>query len=219
MSLWPDAVVRGERAVSAARFDVDLREHPTLPNEIADRLRSEAQATGYAAGWAQGRREAELAAQATREEVAAQVRQEVDVQALRAERALVAISLAVADLEHRMVPVATELEDLAVGMAFALAEAVIGRELEASAQPGRDAVARALALVPASRPVTVHLHPADHETVTGGQPGPVEIDGRTVTLLADPSLQPGDAVAECDATTIDARIEPALARVREVMGL
>jgi flagellar assembly protein FliH len=80
-------------------------------------------------------------------------------------------------------------------------------------------MARALALAPSGRPVTVHLHPADHATVTGGQPGPVEIEGRSVTLLADPTLQPGDAVAECDATIIDARIAPALARAREVLGL
>jgi flagellar assembly protein FliH len=205
--------------VTAARFDVDLREQPTLPNEVANRLRAEAQAAGYATGWAEGRREAELAAQVARDETAAQVRQEADIQALRIEQALVAVRLAAADLEQRMVPVVTELEDLIVGTAFALAEAVIGRELAAATEPGRDAVARALALAPNGRPVTVHLHPADHETVTGGQSGPVEIDGRTVTLLAEPSLQPGDAVAECDATSIDARIAPAVARVREVLGL
>ena len=38
-SSWPETVVRGERAVTAARFDVDLREQPTLPNEVANRLR------------------------------------------------------------------------------------------------------------------------------------------------------------------------------------
>jgi flagellar assembly protein FliH len=216
---WPEPIVRGERAVTAARFDVDLREQPTLPNEVARRLRAEAQAAGYAAGWAQGRREADLAARVVRDQTAAQVLQEAEIQAIRVEQALVAVSLAAADLERRMVPVAAELEDLIVGTAFALAEAVIGRELATAAEPGRDAVARALALAPTGRSVTVRLHPADHETVTGGQPGPVEIEGHTVTLRPDPSLQPGDAVAECDATTIDARIAPALARVREVLGL
>jgi flagellar assembly protein FliH len=218
-SSWHETVIRGDRAMTAARFDVDLREQPTLPNEVADRLRAEAQAAGYAAGWAQGRQEAELAAQAAREQTAAQVNEAARIQAARVEQALVAMSLAVADLERRMVPVAVELEDLIVGTAFALAEAVVGRELATAAEPGRDAVARALALAPAGRPVTVRLHPDDHATATGEQQGPVEIDGHTVTLLADPNLQPGDAVAECDATTIDARIEPALARVREVLGL
>jgi flagellar assembly protein FliH len=215
----PETVVRGERAVTAARFDVNLRKQPTLPNEVANRLRAEAQAAGYATGWAQGRREAEVAAQAARAQTLAEVRQAAEVQAARVEQALVALALAVADLERQMAPVATELEDLIVGTAFALAEAVIGRELAVAAEPGRDAVARALALAPTGRPVTVRLHPADHATVTDGQPGPVEIGGHTVTLLVDPSLQPGDAVAECDATTIDAQITPAVARVREVLGL
>jgi flagellar assembly protein FliH len=45
------------------------------------------------------------------------------------------------------------------------------------------------------------------------------MDGRPITLVDDPSLKPGDAVAVCDATTIDARLGPALERVREVLGL
>ncbi|HEV7964303.1 MAG TPA: FliH/SctL family protein [Actinoplanes sp.] len=215
----PETVVRGERAVTAARFDMDLREQPTLPNEIANRLRAEAQAAGYATGWAQGRREAEVVAQAARAEAAAQVRQAAEVQAARVEQALIAVSRATARLERQMVPVTGELEDLIVGSAFTLAEAILGRELAIAADPGRDAVTRALALAPTGRPVTVRLHPADHAAVTGGQLESVELAGRTVTLVADPGLQPGDAIAECDATTIDARLAPALARVREVLGL
>ncbi|GII26167.1 FliH/SctL family protein [Planosporangium mesophilum] len=216
---WPSTVVRGERAVTAARFDVDLREQPTLPNEVADRLRAEAQASGYATGWAQGRREAEVAARVGRERTAAQVREQAEMQALRVEQAIAAVTRAAAGLERQMVPAAAEFEDLIVGAAFTLAEAILGRELAMATDPGRDAVARALALAPAGRPITVRLHPSDHATVTGGQFGSVQMDGRTVTLVADPTLQSGDAVAECDATTIDARIAPALARVREVLGL
>lgn len=216
---WPDTVVRGPRAATAARFDVDLREHPTLPNEVASRLRAEAQAAGYAAGWAEGRRHAELIAEAVRKEVAEQVQEAAEVQSARVEQALAAVGRAATDLEQRMVPVIGDLEHLIVDAAFTLAEALIGRELACAEQPGRDAITRALALAPTGRPVTVRLHPTDHETVTAGQPGPVEMEGHTVTLLADPTLQPGDAVAECDATTIDARIAPALARVREVLGL
>ncbi|GAA1794712.1 hypothetical protein GCM10009835_10850 [Planosporangium flavigriseum] len=215
----PETVVRGERATTAVRFDVDLREQPTLPNDITNRLRAEAQATGYAAGWAQGRREAEVAAEAAREEAAARAREAEELEALRVEQALLTISRAVADLEQWMVPIAEEFEDLILSTAYAIAEAVVGREVESSPISGRDAVARVFKLAPTGRPVTVRLHPADHATVTAGQPGPVEIEGRTITLLADPSLQPGDAVAECDATTIDARIGPALARVREVLGV
>jgi flagellar assembly protein FliH len=218
-SSWPSTVVRGERAVTAARFDVDLREQPTLPNEVADRLRAEAQAAGYATGWAQGRREAEVSARAARERTAAQAREQAEMQALRVEQAIAAVTRAAAGLERQMIPVAAEFEDLIVGAAFTLAEAILGRELAMATDPGRDAVARALALAPTGRPITVRLHPGDHATVTGGQFESVQMDGRTVTLVADPGLQPGDAVAECDATIIDARIAPAVARVREVLGL
>ena len=46
----------------------------------------------------------------------------------------------------------------------------------------------------------------------------VQAATRSVTLIADPSLQPGDAIARCGATEIDARIVAGIARVREVLG-
>jgi flagellar assembly protein FliH len=214
-------VVRDEHAgtVVVARFDVDLREQPTLPGEIGARLRAEAESAGYANGWAKGRREADLAARAARDQVEAEVRQANAVQAARMDQALTALTGAASGLERRMVPVAAELADIVVATAYALAETIIGRELTLAVEPGRDAVARALAYARADLPVTVRLHPSDYATVTQRQPGTVEIEGRTVSITADATLRPGDAVAECDATTIDARIEPALDRVREVMGL
>jgi flagellar assembly protein FliH len=41
---------------------------------------------------------------------------------------------------------------------------------------------------------------------------------RTVTIVADESLTPGDAVATCGATTIDARLSAAIERVRRVLA-
>jgi flagellar assembly protein FliH len=204
---------------STARFDIALGERLALPPDLYEKLRAEAQAAGYATGWAQGRREAEVAAQATRDQVAAETRQAAAVQATRVQQALGAVVGAASQLEQRMVPTCADLEDLIVNTAYALAEAVIGRELATAVEPGRDAIARALALAPADRPVTVRLHPNDYATVTDGQPATVQLNGRDVNLVADYSLLPGDAVAECDATTVDARIQPALNRVREVLGL
>jgi flagellar assembly protein FliH len=206
-------------SVRAATFDVDLREHPSLPGDLADRLRAEAQAAGYASGWAQGRQEAEVAAQAARDQAEAQVRQSAADQAGRVNQALYALFAAAGGLERQMVPVAADLEDMVTGLAFEIARMVIGRELVTATEPGRDAIARALAYAPAGRPISVRLHPADYATVTREQPAVVEIEGRTVSLTADAALRPGDAVAECDATTIDARLGPALDRVREVLGL
>jgi flagellar assembly protein FliH len=206
-------------SIRTARFDVDLREQPSLPGDLADRLRADAHAAGYASGWAQGRREAEVAARAARDQVEAQVRRSAADQAGRVGQALVALVAAADGLERRMVPVAADLEDTVTGLAFEIARMVIGRELVTATEPGRDAIARALAYAPAGRPVAVRLHPTDYATVTSEQPALVEIEGRTVSLSADGALRPGDAVAESDATTIDARLGPALERVREVLGL
>src|SRR2546423_553152 len=89
---------------------------------------------------------------------------------------------------------------------------------QANVAPEVSAQLRAVALAPAGRPVTVRLSPADRATLDLDE-STVDIDGRAVTILADAGLRPGDAVAECDATTIDARLDTALARAKEVLGL
>jgi flagellar assembly protein FliH len=208
-------------AVQAARFDVDLRQRESLPTGVMEQLRSEAHAAGYAAGWAQGRHAADAAAAQAAESAAIHARTAATQQAAAVQRAVHALMTAAADLERRVAPAAVELEDTIVASAFAIAQAIVGRELATATKPGADALARVLALAPLGRPVTVRLCPSDLATVTAVGPaaGPAEIDGRTVTLLADATLSPGDAVAQCDAATIDARIAPALARVGEALGL
>jgi flagellar assembly protein FliH len=80
-------------------------------------------------------------------------------------------------------------------------------------------LARVLALAPEQRPVTVRLNPADRMTIgLSDRTTELVVDGRSITLVEDPTLQPGDAVAVSDATTIDARLGTALERVREVLG-
>ena len=211
-----ESVLRDARAGAApsARFDVDLRERETLPPELVERWRAEAEATGYAAGWAQGVREAREAAAHDAAEAAREAAERAEQHRQRVERALHAIGRAAEALEARAVPAAHDIEEQIVATAFAIAQAVLTRELRTATEPGREALARALALAPSTSPVTVRLNPADRLTI--GQTELV-MDGRTVTLVDDPGLQPGDAVALCDATTVDARLSPALDRVREVL--
>lgn len=201
-------------AAPQARFDVDLRERETYPPELVERVRADAEAAGYAAGWAQGRREARAGAEAQEARFAAEAAEAAELDRRRIESALRAISAAADDLERRAVPAAHDIEDQIVATAFALAEAVLGRELRTATEPGREALARALALAPSTSPVTVRLNPADRLSI--GQTELV-MDGRTVSLVDDPGLGPGDALALCDATTVDARLGPALDRVREVL--
>ncbi|WP_330186215.1 FliH/SctL family protein [Dactylosporangium sp. AC04546] len=211
-----ERVLRDDRAGAApsARFDVDLREREELPPELVAQVRAEAEAVGYADGWAQGMREAQASADEEADRVAAEMAAMADMHRRRVERALQAVGAAAAELERRMVPAAQDVEEQIVATAFALAEAVLGRELRTTTEPGREALARVLALAPSGSPVTVRLNPDDRRTI--GQRELV-LDGRTVSIVEDAGLQPGDAIAICAATTIDARLGPALERVREVL--
>lgn len=219
---FDEHVLRDERAatVPTARFDVDLRRKAAPPPELVAQVRAAAEAAGYAAGWAQGRREAQQAAQAQADRDAQAVEDVMAATAVQIERAIGGIVAAARELERRAIPTVLDIENTIAETAIAVAEAVIGREIRTAAYPGRDALARALALAPEQRPVTVRLNPADRMSI-GLSDGTTELvmDGRPITLVDDPSLQPGDAVAMCDATTIDARLGPALERVREVLGL
>jgi flagellar assembly protein FliH len=217
-----EQVLRDERAgqAQAVRFDVDLRKRDVVPPELVEEVRAEAQAAGYAAGWAQGRREAQAAAQAQADRDALAVEEVMAAQSEQVDRAIRGIVRAADELERRAVPAITDIENTIAETALQVAAAVLAHEVRTATEPGRAALARALALAPERRPVVVRLNPADRMTIGLGD-GVTEMvmDGRTVTLVDDPKMQPGDAVAICDATTIDARLGPALERVREVLGL
>jgi flagellar assembly protein FliH len=230
--------LRGDAAGTAtpARIDRELRTSPLAQRfgsdprladprlesafaATAERVRRAAQVQGYAEGHAAGLREARQAAAAVA--AAEEARHQAAARAAgdRVTQALVALATAASMLESRVVPTAREVEDVARTAALALTEALLGRELAVAREPGLDAVRRALALAPRDRPVLVRLHPDDHATLS---PHAVQqlpqAAGRSVQLVADPSVEPGGAVADCDATRIDAQLGPALDRVREVLA-
>jgi flagellar assembly protein FliH len=218
MTTYPDArVAGGLRAaepplVTTARFDMDFR-GALLPDGLIAEARAAAQAQGYAAGWAEGKRQARNTAHA----VAARTQAAAAGRTAQVEQALTAVATAARRLEQRAAQPTAEVEELILRAALALTETLVGHELAASRTPGEDAIRRALALAPLGRPVLVRLNPAEHMLVAASG-AHREIDGRTVTLLADPALRPGDAVAICDSTTIDARVHAALDRVRAALG-
>jgi flagellar assembly protein FliH len=108
-----------------------------------------------------------------------------------------------------------QLEDQVVGVAMQIAEVIVGHELAQPDGRGRDAIARALALAPAHGDATARLHPADIAVL--GDAGTVA-PGRMLTIVADPSLTPGDCVVDVASCRIDARISAALERAREVLS-
>jgi flagellar assembly protein FliH len=113
------------------------------------------------------------------------------------------------DLRRRQALELGGLEDALARTAFDLAAAVVGRELALSASPGADALARALALVPAGSVAVARLHPDDVPSL-----GAV---GGTVTVIADPAIEPGGCILEVGDSRIDAQLGSALDRVRAAL--
>lgn len=166
----------------------------------------EGRAAGFDAGFRAGHLAGLEAARAEQDQVTADHR-------ARLASVLSSADSAVADALTRIGEAMETGARATVRAAFAIAEAVVGRELAIAADPGRDAVARALALAPDGVEVSLHLHPQDAASLVDDDLLP----RRGVTVVADPTLRPGDCVGTAGWTTIDARIGTALDRVRAVL--
>jgi flagellar assembly protein FliH len=188
-----------------------------VPDEVLAPARAAAQAAGYAAGWAHGVRAARLVSDAEAHVAAANRERAEAERAAEVRRALSALDTAATALERSAAPSAHEIEQLIVSSALTIAEALIADALRDDEIRGRAALTRALSLAPSGEDVTVALSPADHAIVSADGTGHTDI-GRTITLVADATLAPGDALAHCGATTIDARLSTGLARVRAALG-
>ena len=212
-----DPVVRGARAqkATAARFQVDFRKSTEVPVpvELVEEARTAARAAGYAEGWAQGQREAKVAAEVAEAQARAAEVAEGQARAAALDRAVGAVLAAADQLTRQTVPVAADLESAVLEGAVEIAEALLGRALAESPERGLDALRRVMALAPQTGTPTVRLHPDDLAALDAPS-GSFALNGREVILRPDPSLSPGDAIAEQGTTTIDARLAEAIARVR-----
>ena len=171
-----------------------------VSGELVESARQDGHAAGfeegYAAGYAHGMRDA-----GSHIELLGQL-----VQRLGAE----ADAFAVRETTARAM-----IEDGVVATAIQIAETLIGHELSRPDNHGREAIARALALAPARGDVIARLHPADIAVL--GDTADV-MAGRTLELVPDPTLSPGDCIVEVAACRVDARIGPALERLRELLS-
>jgi flagellar assembly protein FliH len=181
-----------------------------LPSAAADVNPAEAAAEeqrgyedGYRAGMAEGLAAGRAAMAA---ESAAAV--------ARLEAVVIALADAAGDLRRRQALELTGLEDALARAAVDLASAIIGRELQVAESPGADALARALALVPAGSVAVARLHPADAARLDAATTG-VATDA--VTVIADPAIEPGGCILEVGDSRIDAQLGPALDRVRAAL--
>lgn len=223
-------VLRGlpEESVAGARVAGDLRTGSwtrlgdtavlgdaateTTLASLADRTRAAARAEGYAAGWAEGRRRAMDASREAEATLAHELAEQRAVLAAEQRSLVEALTTAVDSCDAEFRRRYDELAEQALDLALRIAEAVLDREVETAREPGLDAMRRALAGVDPTTRVTVRLHPADLATLA-----PEALTGRDATVVGDPTLDRGDAVAETDVAVVDATIAAALGRVREVL--
>jgi flagellar assembly protein FliH len=222
MSSSPDRVLRGVAAenAAAARFGIDLRKATPVDEELVERARQQARTTGYAEGWAQGKRDAAAAneAAAARAVIAEEAYEQRRTAALAS--AVNALGRAVTGLEDQLMPTFTELQEVVLASAWELAEAIVGRNLRDDPDRGAVALRRAMTAAPEHGDVIVNLHPDDFRSLVGGDAGEdFPFEGRRITLRPDPGLRPGDAVAETGTATVDATIDAAVARAREALRL
>ena len=130
--------------------------------------------------------------------------------------ALAALTAAARTLAQADAVTLAELDEQATALAVAVAEAVIGHELATAADPGADALARALAFAPDRGDLVARLHPDDVAAL-----GTVDglVPGREVAIVADAGVHPGGCIIEVGACTIDAQIEPAIERVKAALDI
>jgi flagellar assembly protein FliH len=238
MSTWSEprprgrVVKRGDAAlVRSARMDAELRTSAFAPvsgvdarltdphlQDVVDRARRTAVAAGRAEGHAEGYAAGLAAAAEQAQRTAAQVRAESEAAERQRDahlaRAVELLLTAAQAFRSREQVVLAEIEDTVVELALSIARTVLDREIAASADPGADAIARALALAPDDCAVTVRLHPGD-VTALGDLSGVVQ--GRELVVVADPAVEPGGCVAEAAGRQVDTQVGPALARVAAVL--
>jgi flagellar assembly protein FliH len=158
---------------------------------------------GYEAGYADGQRDAETAARDAERACVARV-----------DNAVAALSCSMDAARSAYEERSAQLESAVPRFAFELLEALFGRESVLAADPGREAVARALALDESSLAAVARLSPDDADTI--GELADLA-PSRPLAVVADPTVEPGGAMVEIGSTTIDSQLSRALERVRAVL--
>jgi flagellar assembly protein FliH len=228
------AVLRGSLAshASLARLDSDLRDNVYVNDAFADaRLvdpvlarafdeavelaGQSAREEGFARGLAEGAQAAQRENQFVLDAELSRLRDADQSRAEQCRLALAALEAAAAQFAEKQALTLRDVEDLVLNAAFDLATTLIGRELEAADLPVRDAVRRALAVLPGDLPATVFVHPLDAAALDDLQ---LLGEGRSVRFVPDPDVEPGSCVADVGATHVDASLSAALDRVRQVLA-
>ena len=192
-----------------------------VPSELLESAQQQARAVGYAQGWTQGLREAAAGQAVLAEQVRIEQQATAREQAERVDSAVQAVLRAAEQVQQTVVEVTDQLSDQMLAAAVELAAVLLGQQLADPEVAAAAVLRRVLPEVPDGQPVTIRLSPTDYETLTG--PAGVELltslqAADRISFESDPSLAAGDAIARSAATSIDARLTAALARLREYTG-
>ena len=227
-------ILRGVEAtqVSLARLDADLRRSPFATGASADpRLvdptlekvfaaavesaRAQGQTDGFQQGYQDGLVAAQREKQAALEEELATLRQSEQQRQAALDRVIDLLERAASALAAQQAAALHDVEDVVLNAAFDLATTLLGRELEVATAPVRDAIRRALTVLPGDVPVTVMVHPLDVAVLDNL----ADITaGRSVHIVTDADVEPGSCVADGGATHVDASLTAAIERVRQVLS-
>lgn len=187
------------RPVALARFDAPREADP------------QAHAAGWSAGYAAGARAAAADADAARRALRAEHERAERERATQHADALAGLQRAADALRAQRAPVLADVLDTLQAAALELAVALLGTELSDASAAARAALARVLAADDLPDALTVRLHPRDVAALDL----PEDVD---VRVVADPTLAPGDAVAEHADGYLDARLSAAVDRARTALG-
>jgi flagellar assembly protein FliH len=179
------------------------------------RLRDRAHAEGYAVGYAEGIKAAEVVVAEEQQAAAERFAEAQTRWERRVVSAAAALGSAVRQLDEATVPTADDVRETILGTVLTLVEDLLGRELSVAEAPGLDALRRALSLCPTDSPTVVRLHPDDLAEIP---PAALADLPDTVTVLADERVERAGALAETGARHVDAQLGPALQRVQAVLN-
>lgn len=190
---------------------------PLIPTQGQVQAHADAKASGFtqghAAGYAAGLQ------LASRETAAARARQDTvhaDRMCALEERhaaEIAALVLASTALVERTVPVLADAEQALFMCALDLAQSLLGHELRDGETSARAALARARGQGEGEIPVAIRMNPADLAVLNRDR----HDLPASLTLIGDPTLNRGDAVAEYSHGYLDARLGTAVARARAAL--
>lgn len=179
---------------------------PALPGQPVDERDS---IRGHAAGYAAGRKQAEAELASLRAALQEEAAQAASLGTARLGSALEALARAADDLRSRQAPALSSVDVSIAAAALELAEAIVGYELQGSS--AKAALERAtVEAVPEG--TVVRLNPLDAQLIAA------EGTASGVQLVADPTLDPGDAVVELVDGALDARVAQSLTRAKAVLA-